>query len=68
MLDSYVLLDRRLELLREVEARWDELSRFKQLHQDSLSAQDEAELRRLRMEWVDAAQALFKFDNPPRER
>lgn len=55
---------RRLALLLEEEALWDELTRFKDSHLGSLAAQDEPELRRLRVAWTQAAQALFHFDNP----
>lgn len=54
----------RLVLLFEEGARWDELTRFNDSHQGSLAAPDELELRRLRVAWTDAAQALFNFDNP----
>lgn len=55
---------RRVALLREEGARWDELTRFVDSHQGSVPAQDELELRRLRAAWTAAAQALFQFDNP----
>ena len=54
----------RFTLLLEVEARWDELTRFEDCHRGSHAAQDELELRRLRVAWTHAAQALFNFDNP----
>jgi hypothetical protein len=62
--DSEAVPDYRLDLVREEQARWNELHRFRLSHQENLTEYDAAELRRLRTAWAEAAQALFALESP----
>lgn len=61
--NSHSVIDR-IQLLRESEARFLELTRFNKSRPGSWTDQDLAEHRRLRAAWTKAVDQLYSFDHP----